>query len=45
MGLDQSFIDFLVRAGVGAAAALLVILFAGIGIPRRSVIQIHRTHR
>jgi len=45
MGLDQAFVDFFVRAAVGVAAALLVILFAGIGIPRRSAAGIHRIHR
>ena len=45
MGLDQAFADFFVRAAVGVAAALLVILFAGIGIPHRSAVGTHRTHR
>jgi len=45
MGLDQAFIDFFVRAACGIAAALLVILVAGIGIPRRSAVRIHRTNR
>lgn len=45
MGLDQAFIDFFARAAVGAAAALFVILFAGIGIPRRSAVGVHRAHR
>jgi len=43
MGLDQAFIAFFTRAAVGVAAALLIILFAGIGIPRRSAVAIHRT--
>jgi hypothetical protein len=45
MGLDQAFVDFFGRAALGIAAALLVILFAGIGIPRRSAVGIYRTHR
>jgi hypothetical protein len=45
MGMDHAFIDFFARAAVGAAAALMVILFAGIGIPHRSTLGIHRTHR
>jgi len=45
MWLDQAFIDFFTRAAVGVAAALLVILFASIGIPHRSGVGIHRTHR
>jgi len=45
MGLDQAFVDFFVRAAVGVAAALLVILFAGIGIPHRSAVGTQRTHR
>jgi hypothetical protein len=45
MGLDQAFVDFFGRAAVGIAAALLVIFFAGIGIPRRSAIGTDRTHR
>ena len=45
MGLDHTFVDFFVRAAVGAAAALIVILFTGIGIPRRSPIGIHRAQR
>jgi len=44
MGVDQVFVDFFFRAAVGAAAALLVILFAGIGIPSRSAVDVHR-HR
>ena len=43
MGLDQAFIAFFTRAAVGVAAALLVILFAGVSIPRRSAVPIHRT--
>ena len=45
MSLDQAFVDFFTRAAVGVAAALLVILVASIGIPRRSPVGIHRTHR
>jgi len=43
MGLDQAFIAFFTRAAVGVAAVLLVILFAGVSIPRRSAVPIHRT--
>jgi len=45
MGLDQAFIDFFARAAVGAVAALFIILFVGIGIPRRSPVGIDRAHR
>jgi hypothetical protein len=45
MGLDQVLIDFLARAAVGAGAVLLVIVFVGIGIPRRSAAAIRRTIR
>jgi len=45
MGWDHAFIDFFARAAVGAAAAVLVILCAGIGIPRRSEVRVRRLHR
>jgi len=45
MGLDHVLIDFLARAAVGAGTVLLVILFVGIGIPRRSAAVIRRTIR
>jgi hypothetical protein len=45
MGLDHTLIEFLVSAAVGAATVLLVIIFVGIGIPRRSSAGIRRTPR
>ena len=45
MGLDHVLIDFLACAAVGAGTVLLVILFAGIGIPRRAPVAIRRLHR
>jgi len=45
MGLDHVLFDFLSRAGVGAATVLLVILLAGVGIPRRAPVAIRRLHR
>jgi len=45
MGLDHVLIDFLASAAVGAGTVLLVILFVGIGIPRRSAVAIRRNIR
>ena len=45
MGLDHTLIEFLVSAAVGAATVLLVIIFLGVGIPRRSPVGIRRTPR
>lgn len=45
MGLDHVLIDFLARAAIGAGSVLLVIMFVGIGIPRRSAAVIRRTIR
>jgi len=45
MGLDHALIDFFVRAAVGAAAAMLVILCAGLGIPHRAQVGIRRPRR
>ncbi len=45
MGIDPAFTDFFARAAVGAAAALIVILLAGIGIPHRSAAGIRRPPR
>ena len=42
MGLDHTLIEFLVSAAVGAATVLLVIIFVGVGIPRRSPVGIRR---
>ena len=45
MGLDRVFIEFLACAAVGAGTVLLVIIFVGIGIPRRSAAAVRRTDR
>lgn len=45
MGLDHVFVDFLLSAAVGAGTVLLVILFVGVGIPRRHAAVIRRTIR
>jgi hypothetical protein len=45
MGLDHVFFDFLARAAVGAGTVLLVIMFVGIRIPRRTPAVIRRTIR
>ncbi len=45
MDLDHVLFDFLARAAVGAITVLLVILVAGVGIPRRAAIAIRRLHR
>jgi hypothetical protein len=45
MGLDRVFIEFLACAAVGAAMVLLVLVFVGIGIPRRSTAAVRRTNR
>lgn len=45
MGLDHVFIEFLVCSAVGAATVLLVIIFVGVGIPRRSAVGIRRQQR
>jgi hypothetical protein len=45
MGMDHAFVDFLTRAAVGAAAVFLVILFVGLGIPRRSAAGLRRIKR
>jgi hypothetical protein len=45
MGLDHVFVDFLSNAALGTAAALLVIFFVAIGIPRRSPATIRRIIR
>jgi len=45
MGIDHSFVDFLARAAVGSGAVFLVILFVGLGIPRRSAAVIRRVKR
>jgi len=45
MGLDNVLFDFLARAAVGAGTVLLVILLAGVGIPRRVPVPIRRLHR
>jgi hypothetical protein len=45
MGLDHTLIEFLVSAAVGAATVLLVIIFVGVGIPRRSPVRIRRQQR
>ena len=45
MGLDRTLIEFLVSAAVGAATVLLVIIFVGVGIPRRSPVRIRRQQR
>jgi hypothetical protein len=43
--MDSVFIDFLMPAAVGAATVLFIILFAGIGIPRRAPATIRRIVR
>jgi hypothetical protein len=45
MGLDHTLIEFLVSAAVGAATVLLVIIFVGVGIPRRAPVGIRRQRR
>jgi hypothetical protein len=45
MGLDHTLIEFLVSAAVGAATVLLVIIFVGVGIPRRAPAGIRRQRR
>lgn len=45
MGLDHALIDFLLRTAAGAATVLAVIVFVGIGMPKRSVIVARRLHR
>lgn len=45
MGLDHVLIDFLLRTAAGAAGVLAVIAFAGIRIPKRSVISARRITR
>ena len=45
MGLDHTLIEFLVSAAIGAATVLLVIIFVGVGIPRRSPVGIRRPQR
>ncbi len=45
MGLDHVFFDFLARAAVGAGTVLIVIMFVGIRIPRRTPAVIRRTIR
>jgi hypothetical protein len=45
MGLDHTLIEFLVSAAVGAAMVLLVIIFVGVGIPRRAPVGIRRQRR
>jgi hypothetical protein len=45
MGLDHVLLEFFGHAAAGAATALVVIFFVGLGIPRRSAITIRRTHR
>jgi len=45
MGLDHTLVEFLVSAAVGAAMVLLVIIFVGVGIPRRSPVRIRRQQR
>lgn len=45
MGLDHVLLEFFGHAAAGAATALVVIFFVGLGIPRRSAAVIRRTHR
>jgi len=45
MGLDHVLIDFLTRAAVGAASVFLVIMFAGLRIPRRAAVAVRRPNR
>jgi hypothetical protein len=45
MGLDHTLVEFLVSAAVGAAMVLLVIIFVGVGIPRRAPVQIRRQQK
>ena len=45
MGLDHTLVEFLVSAAFGAATVLLVIIFVGVGIPRRSPARIRRQQR
>jgi hypothetical protein len=45
MNLDQVLYDFFTCAAVGAGTVLLVILVAGVGIPRRAPISVRRLHR
>jgi hypothetical protein len=45
MNLDQVLLDFFSCAAIGAGTVLLVILVAGVGIPRRAPVPIRRLHR
>jgi hypothetical protein len=45
MGLDHTLVEFLVSAAVGAATVLLVIIFVGVGIPRRAPVGIRRQQK
>lgn len=45
MELDDVLIKFLLHSAAGAASVLVIILFAGIGIPRRSPAIVPRTRR
>ena len=45
MGLDHVLLEFFARAAAGAAVALVIIFFVGLGIPRRSTVTARRTNR
>ncbi len=45
MSLDHVLFDFFTCAAVGAGTVLLVILLAGVGIPRRAPVSARRLHR
>ena len=45
MSLDHVLFVFFSCAAVGAGTVLLVILLAGVGIPRRAPISVRRLHR
>jgi hypothetical protein len=42
MGMDPAFITFFAHAAVGVVAVLLVILLAGLSIPRRHEVRLRR---
>ncbi len=45
MDLDHTLVEFLVSAAFGAATVLLVIIFVGVGIPRRAPVGIRRQQK
>ena len=45
MGLHRVFADFFTPAAIGAASVLLIIVFVGLGMPKRSTVTIRRNQR